>query len=66
MTLPLIAENSSVSAGTNDVLSHSDVETNISIDQLKDILGFCNISRSRVELQEYCGYKSAPYFREKI
>lgn len=66
LTLPLVTENDETSAGSDDFISHSAVETDLSIEQLRDILEFCNVPRKRAEIQEYCGYKSAYHFRESV
>lgn len=67
ITIPL-SPASTVSAGpdSGDELKHSGIETDISLEQLVDILEFCEIPRSRAEIQERCGYKSATYFKNKI
>lgn len=68
LTLPLRKNDEDRITGENNSgsLSHSAVETDISVKQLNDILEYCNVPRSRAEIQEYCGYKSVPHFREKI
>ena len=58
------ADNSS-SLKENE-MKHSAVDNYISLEQLVNILEFCNEPRTRVEIQEFCGYKSSPHFREKI
>ena len=67
ITIPL-SPASTVSAEllTEDELKHLGIETDISLEQLIDILKFCEIPRSRAEIQERCGYKAATYFRNKI
>lgn len=47
-------------------LTHSAIDTDISLEQLAGILDFCNEPRTRKELQEFCGYKSPSHFRERI
>ena len=47
-------------------LAHSISNIDISLEQLTEILYFCNEPRTRKELQEFCGYKSPSHFREKI
>jgi len=51
---------------TWDVVSHSAIQSDISLSKLVEILEFCNEPRTRAELQEFCGYKSPSHFREKI
>ncbi len=48
------------------ILSHSAVQSDLSISKLAEILEFCNNPRTRAELQVFCGYKSPSHFREKI
>ena len=54
------------SKDSNTTISHSTVETDISIELLSRILEFCNSPRTRTEIKEFCGYKSPSHFREKI
>ena len=35
-------------------------------DTTKEILEFCSVTRTRNEIQEFCGIKSRDYFRKKI
>ena len=67
ITIPL-SPASTVSAGpdSGDELEHSGIGTDISLERLVDILEFCEVPRSRAEIQERCGYKSATYFKKKI
>lgn len=47
-------------------LMHSSVTTILDPVQLTDLLHFCEVPRSRAEIQERCGYKAATYFRNKV
>jgi len=63
-TVPLTEAVTGVKMGPS--LSHSSVETDLDIGQLTRILEFCNEPKTRVEIQEFCGYKSPSHFRERI
>ena len=47
-------------------LMHFSVSTVLDTIQLRDLLDFCEVPRSRAEIQERCGYKAATYFRNKV
>lgn len=47
-------------------LMHSSVTTILDPVQLTDLLHFCEVPRSRAEIQERCGYKAATFFRNKV
>ena len=64
LTLPLVT-NVDIE-DTGDGLSHSAIDSDISLELLLKILEFCNTPRTRAEIMELCGYKSIPYFRRKI
>lgn len=66
-TIPLNHAATGVKIGPDGgELKHSAFNTDISLEKLVEILEFCNVPRTRVELQEFCGYKSPSHFREKI
>lgn len=50
----------------SDSILHSAKDMDLTLEQLANILSFCNEPRTRKELQEFCGYKSPSHFREKI
>lgn len=69
LTLPLFSSNDTLhdnGYSTCRIKQRSSDETKIQSGLLTGILEFCTVPRSRAELQEFCGYKSAPHFRETI
>lgn len=63
ITLPLLSAETTID---NNEIMHAWIESSLSIENFQKILDYCKIPRSRIELQEFCGYKSASHFREKI
>ena len=50
----------------SDILEHSAVELNTGIEEYTRLIEFMRIPRSRKELQEFLGYKSRNYLKDKI
>ena len=66
-TVPLTRSATGVRVGPHsEELSHSRIATPLDAVGLSEILEFCSEPRSRRELQDFCGYKSAAHFRKRI
>lgn len=52
--------------GSTKGIEHSKLKNSLSLKETSDILDFCNIPRSRAEIQHFCGYSSAAYLRKKV
>lgn len=50
----------------SDILEHSAVALNTGIEEYTRLIEFMRIPRSRKELQEFFGYKSRNYLKDKI
>ncbi len=52
---------------TSDVeIKHSRSKNSLSLKEISSILDYCNVPRSRAEIQQFCGYGSAAYLRKKV
>lgn len=60
LTLPLIPS----SFGTNT--TEAGTEVKLKPESLTRLLEYCNVPRSRAEMQEFCEFKSEKYFREHV
>ena len=80
-TIPLelprgIKENTLKDTSKNNITSVVEISTDVSTDvgtdvkltpeKLNALLEFCNIARSRREMQDFCGIKTDEYFRKNI
>ena len=66
-TVPLTRSATGVRVGPrSEELSHPRGSTPLDPNRLSEILEFCSEPRSRRELQDFCGYKSAAHFRRRI
>lgn len=50
----------------NDVLKHLAIEVNVGIEEYTRLIEFMDVPRTRKELQEFLGYKSRNYLKDKI
>ena len=70
LTLPLIGASQELDTqqrkNTSDEILHSAIDSKLSIEQVVDILEFCNTAKSRAEIQEHCGFKSPSYFKKTV
>lgn len=52
--------------GVEDELKHAAFIIDMDIEKFSELMEFMNSPRTRKELQDFCGYKSRDYFRNKI